>query len=42
MKSHTCREAGSESQQTFMKGGWVAKGFRIKPGNQYGGSAFLF
>jgi len=41
-KSQTCREAGAESQQALIKGGWVAKGYRIEPGNQFGGPAFLF
>jgi len=41
-KSQTCCEAGAESQQALIKGGWVAKGYRTEPGNQLGGPAFLF
>jgi hypothetical protein len=26
----------------LIQGGWVAKGYRIRPGNQFGGPAFLF
>jgi len=41
-KSQTCCEAGAESRQALIKGGWVAEGYRIEPGNPLGGPAFLF